>query len=598
MTGRLPSAALLRRPLVLALAALAPAPAARAADPVMPLAEVRPGMSCKGLSVVRGTEIVEFGVEVIDLVAAEVGRGGPRILVRVSGPAVDATGVGPGFSGSPILCEDATGTRRNIGAISEGLGDYGNEVALATPIEEILGRAPPSPRRAHRYPRLSRAARPLAGPLTVSGLSTRTRRLLVRALRHGGRTLLVAPAGPLGGYPPPELVPGAAVAVAAATGDVGLGAVGTVAYRDGTSIWAFGHALDGVGRRSLFLQDSYVFGVIGNPLGLPELGAGTYKLASLGGNVQGTLTSDTFAAVGGTLGREPASVPLRTVARERGGSVVSLDSRLADERALGYRAGLGLVAPIAASQALDRLLGSVEPVTLSMCARFHVRERRRAIAFCNPYFDALTPLNDLAAAASLVDSYDLSPLHIERAEVRLRARRGVVSYVLVGASAPRRVRAGERIRVYVTVRRRGGGRRTIALRIRVPRSLRPGARSLVLVGNGRERVFEDELVLGLSEALPSGSRAGGTALRGGSAARSRAGGAALGSAARSRAGGARDGSAARSIRDLAGQVSGLRRPLGIEARFRRRRGRVVYRSDEAAFEGRARLALRVMPMRR
>ena len=38
-----------------ALALLAPAPAALAADPIMKLSDVRPGMMCKGLSVVRGT---------------------------------------------------------------------------------------------------------------------------------------------------------------------------------------------------------------------------------------------------------------------------------------------------------------------------------------------------------------------------------------------------------------------------------------------------------------------------------------------------------------------------------------------------------------
>ena len=51
----------------------------------------------------------------------------------MSGPAVDETGIGPGFSGSPVICDG-----RNAGAISEGLGEYGNHVALATPIEEML----------------------------------------------------------------------------------------------------------------------------------------------------------------------------------------------------------------------------------------------------------------------------------------------------------------------------------------------------------------------------------------------------------------------------------------------------------------------------
>ena len=59
----------------------------------------------------------------------------------MSGPAVDATGVGPGFSGSPITCPDAAGVPRVVGAISESIGEYGGKVVLATPIESILGTA-------------------------------------------------------------------------------------------------------------------------------------------------------------------------------------------------------------------------------------------------------------------------------------------------------------------------------------------------------------------------------------------------------------------------------------------------------------------------
>src|SRR5215218_11073871 len=113
---------------------LAVAPAALAADPIMPLSEVRAGMHCTGLSVIKGTEISSFDVEILDVIAAETGLSGPRILIRVSGPAVDATGIGPGFSGSPVMCDG-----RNAGAISEGVGEYGNHIALATPIEEVLG---------------------------------------------------------------------------------------------------------------------------------------------------------------------------------------------------------------------------------------------------------------------------------------------------------------------------------------------------------------------------------------------------------------------------------------------------------------------------
>jgi hypothetical protein len=66
-------------------------------DPIMPLSQVQPDMDCTGYTVVQGTTISSFDVHVIDVVQA-AGQG-PRILVSVSGLAVDSTGVAEGFSG-------------------------------------------------------------------------------------------------------------------------------------------------------------------------------------------------------------------------------------------------------------------------------------------------------------------------------------------------------------------------------------------------------------------------------------------------------------------------------------------------------------------
>ena len=106
---------------LLAMALTSPEPAL-AADPILPLDQVRAGMRCTGLSVVQGTAISEFEVEIIDVIRGD-SRSGPRILVRVSGPAVDGVGITSGFSGSPILCTGADGVRRNAGALSAGIGD-------------------------------------------------------------------------------------------------------------------------------------------------------------------------------------------------------------------------------------------------------------------------------------------------------------------------------------------------------------------------------------------------------------------------------------------------------------------------------------------
>ena len=213
----------------------------------------------------------------------------------------------------------------------------------------------------------------------MSGLSSRTRRLLGRAAARAGRRVLATPPGPLGGYAPQALVPGAAVGAALSTGDVSVGAVGTVAYRDGDRVFAFGHALDGLGRRALFLHDSYVFGVIDNPLGVPDLGAITYKLTSSGGHPLGTVDNDTFSAIAGTVGAGPPAIPLRVTARTSAAppAASTLDSALADERALGLGASLSLVAPLAASTAIDQLQGTASPAALT---RLHALPRDRAAA--------------------------------------------------------------------------------------------------------------------------------------------------------------------------------------------------------------------------
>src|SRR5438034_5111726 len=154
----------------------------------MPLSQVQRGMHCTALSVIHGTDISSFDADVLDVVAGNAADDA-RILIRVSGPAVDATGIGPGFSGSPIYCPDGDGVNRVIGAISEGLGEYGNKVALATPIEQMLAEPVTPPAAARRDPALLRRARPMSLSLTLSGVSAPLASVIRRVAAHAGRTV-------------------------------------------------------------------------------------------------------------------------------------------------------------------------------------------------------------------------------------------------------------------------------------------------------------------------------------------------------------------------------------------------------------------------
>jgi hypothetical protein len=481
---------------VSAAALLYPAPAAAAGDPIMPLGELRAGMQCTGYSVVRGTDISSFGVEVIDVVDDRASGSGPRILVRASGPAVDATGIGPGFSGSPIYCPDAQGTQRNIGAISESIGEYGGKVVLATPIEAILGNPVDAPRAQRDGATLARA-RPLAAPLTVSGLSPRIGNALQRAATRRGRPVLAAPAGPLGSFPVQTLRPGAALGVGYASGDISVSALGTVAYADGDRIWGFGHPLDGVGARSLLLQDAYVFHVVNNPFALPDF-FGTYKYAAAGHDV-GTLSNDASNSVAGRVGALPATVPVRATATDLdSGAKRTVRVSVADETGVDQPTGssiLSFVAPLAVTQAAGSVLdGSPARLTGRACFAISFAEAPEPVRFCNRYVSdqpdpfgagntvASTASADLFQALSLVDSFKAGVARVTGVEADIEIARGQRQAFLRRVVLPRRGRAGKKVRATLVLRHVRGRLERRRVRLRLPSDLRRGMRRVAFTG--------------------------------------------------------------------------------------------------------------------
>jgi hypothetical protein len=367
---------------------------------------------------VRGTQVTSFDVEILDIVAGDPAAKQPYILLRASGPAVAATGLGQGFSGSPIWCPGSDGVPRIVGAVSEAIGQYGNDVALATPIGLVLGEPIEAPAAVRVAPALLRSARPLAAPLSVSGLSPAVGRALQTAAARAGRVVYAAPGRARQAPAEPQpLVPGSSVAVGFASGDLTASAVGTVAYVDGENVWAFGHPFESAGRRRLFLQDAYVYTVIGNPTGAPELVS--YKLAAPAGD-RGTITNDGISAVTGRLGALPPSIPMKVIARdEDSGRLRVAALRVADERSIGLPTGasaLAQVGPVAVAQMAYGALGAT-PSRQSgeMCVRMTVAGQKRPLRFCNTYVGgtggglqglAGGPLvQDFAEAARLVDAF-------------------------------------------------------------------------------------------------------------------------------------------------------------------------------------------------
>ncbi len=102
----------------------------------MYLEDVQPGMTGRGLTVIRGNSISEFSVEVVD-VMDKPGKLEDFIIVRASGEAVERSGgIAQGMSGSPVYIDD-----KLIGAVSRSAlwsKDSANPIALITPIGAML----------------------------------------------------------------------------------------------------------------------------------------------------------------------------------------------------------------------------------------------------------------------------------------------------------------------------------------------------------------------------------------------------------------------------------------------------------------------------
>ncbi len=480
------------RPLALAAATLAlgaVAAPAHAQGPIMPLAEVQPGMRCTALSVVRGNAISSFDVEILDTVRGEQNARDARILVRVSGPAIDATGLGPGFSGSPVLCPDAAGVQRNAGAISETVGEYGNKLVLVTPIEQVLGEPVDVPAGTPPAPA---GARSLAGPVTFSGLSEPVAAALRRAGRATGRLVQTSPLAPGPAFPPQQLVPGAAMAAGLASGDLNAG--------------VDRHRHVRRRRPRLGLRPSDRRRRPPRPPAPGRLRLRRHQQPQRdagGGHATSSPPPATCSGRSPTTRRtpSPAASDRPRAASRCGSSARDLDTgrvdvhqtTVTDERPLGEPGGasaLSIVGPVAVAQAaFETLRGAPALQSGDMCLRIEVRERPKPMRFCNRYVGGVSPDSagapmaaDVAEAVSRVDAFRLGELTITKVEARISLRRQLRQAYLTRIQGPDVVRRGRTVTVRVTGRLVRGGTVTRRVRVRVPRDMGTGERELVLVG--------------------------------------------------------------------------------------------------------------------
>lgn len=267
------------------------------ADPFMPVSSVREGMHGLAKTVVHGTTIDTFNVDVLGVLKNKGANGGDLVLVKVSGPLIDKiNGIAQGMSGSPVYING-----KLLGAVAYGFPQSGGRIGMVTPIEDMLKLwAIDDNESSTMEPDVNHLI-PLETPLMASGYTADGMNFLSEKMNGFHMTPYSAASSGEDDRKLP-LYPGSSVAATMITGDLKLGAIGTVTYVDGDHILAFGHPFMNAGNTGYFMHNSYIFTVI------PSTNT-PFKLGSVGAEI-GEINQDRGTGISGVSGESPSFVPL------------------------------------------------------------------------------------------------------------------------------------------------------------------------------------------------------------------------------------------------------------------------------------------------
>jgi hypothetical protein len=268
-----------------------------ARTPILPVEEIRPGMTGYAKTVLQGDTIETFPVEVLGVTGNETQ--GYQILIKAGGDVMDRSGgISQGMSGSPVYLNG-----RLAGAIAFGKAFNDPRYCFLQPIESMLALLNPSvPRRGLPSMDAKAGSLPAGTPLLAGGFTDQALAVLKRDLAGQGLEVLDSPVSGTTNRIA-DLQPGSAVGAALMTGDLTMGAIGTVTWTDEQGrVLAFGHPFVQRGDADFFLTKAWIL------TSLPNLQT-SYKVGALGDTV-GTVFQDRSAGVAGKIGGRPAAIPV------------------------------------------------------------------------------------------------------------------------------------------------------------------------------------------------------------------------------------------------------------------------------------------------
>lgn len=474
------------------------------AKKLMPVSEIKRGMKGYGLTVFQGTKIEKFDVEVLG-VLKKINTGRDLIMVRVGGGPITGrqTGILSGMSGSPIYING-----KLVGAISYGAPFAKEPVGMVTPIADMLEAWDPNlPKRASGYS----SPEPLEEPIKISGKSVSKigidpaggnrgvedgtlymqplmMNLMVSGMSQRGIDRLadilkpfnIRPiAGPGGASDPAvkasaSLVPGAAVGMGLATGDIDMTAIGTVTYRRGDRIVAFGHPMLGIGAIDAPMTTAYIADIISN-----------YQVSSkLGAPIQtvGRIFQDRPWCIAGAMGAMPKMIPVTISVND---DAFKRD-RVYHVKVINHPMLAARLIAMITDEAIFELHPTPGDATAEVSYEVHadqIGKITRSNVFFDPTAVDVQATMDFASLLQLLSSNRFHPLDVQSVNVKVRIegkrKTATIDRIFVKKSE---FEPGETVEVGVVLRPYKQDRITKTYKIKIPATAADGKVALVVRG--------------------------------------------------------------------------------------------------------------------
>ena len=474
---------------------------------IMPMSELRPGMKGICKTVVSGTKIEDFEVEVLAVLEGDA-PDSSLILVRLGGDLVKRTGgLAAGMSGSPIYISG-----KLAGALSYGYEYADHSVALATPIEEMMRlfdlHSPDETRvytlktpisiNGRRISRIALEGRsgslgktsfpdaariiPVETPVMVQGLSGRSLSMLRQRLGSPGLQFIRS-GGAQGFFDQDvQMAPGGSIGVQLMRGDASITAVGTMTYIEGDRFLAFGHPFLSKGDVGFYATSAFVHHIV-QGLAMP------FKVASPG-KIIGAVVQDRLPGISGTLGKGTRSIPISvTVVDEDHLSTRNFSAEMVDDPEIAPD-----LAAAFALQALDTTLGRIGSGTSRVSLKVEIDGQKQGVERENLYFSdsdiSMASLDELPQIVGAICSNEFQEVSIKSISIAARVESKRKTAAISGAKIlEKSVRPGETAHIEVSYRPYRMPVRTEVLGVTIPKDTPPGIIYLTVRGGGTPAAY-------------------------------------------------------------------------------------------------------------